>query len=899
MVVALAVLAVAIGWWLRRPDGASNDTDQASGAATPGSSRSKRAGGVAFTQPTETGRTIAGVVVMDGVPFPGATVRLISTRTIAGLPEPRVISDAAGRFDFGPQLATRYVVAAEKPSVTGATLAVDLRNPAAQPDQLRLVVHACDASVHGTIRDSSGGVIAKARVELAYGGTGVDGDGEGRYELCLPVGDNQLVLSADGYATAQASIRAFGRVRRDFSLVPEAIVVGRVVRADDRSPVAGASIELSRDDVPRISLQATSDDDGRFRVTGVTPGNHRITATGDRTAMKQAANVTAEIGREEPVVLVLEAAFSISGRVVERGGGAVSGTRIYATSDHVEMRALDGITQLDGRFVLEPAPPGNQRLYVPNFSIGPVKVTVESKDVDDVVIEVEPMASIAGRVMLDGKPVDGCNVQSSGASGVTDADGRFLLSVSPGPQQISAESNRVGAFTRGPKFELAKGEHKTGVEIELDLAGSIAGTVVDQHGAPVGGAMLEFSLLRGSDVGVATTADDGSFTARALSGGGDYGYVVKSGSRLTYPPVEGKRFPPIAVRDGKTHVTGVRIAIRYERLAITGRVVSSKNEPIPDVVVRADPRKDSPMAPTVVTDVNGTFAIRDLQAGAYTLRASSTRGDEKVEDVQAGRDDVVIRFPEPGAIEGTLDGFDQPVEIDAVRTDGTARSRTTASGDTFRFRSIAPGSYRVAASSPNGVANEVVTVTAGGVARLTLRKVGMGGVVTTVVDDTGRPVPKLRCYMDRAYVYLDSNDVTDGAGQFRFEKVLAGTSTVACYDDRVVANGQVTVVAGRTTRIELRTEKRAKRPGGYAGLELASQLDEVVVKAVLAGGPAERAGVLVGDVVVKIDDRDPEPQIWRTLDTADVGTKVKLTLERADKERIIYVTIEAAPGPSP
>lgn len=199
-------------------------------------------------------------------------MRLISKRTIAGRPEPRVISDAAGRFDFGPQLAMRYLVVAEKPTITGATLAVDLRTPTAQPapDQLRLVVHACDASVHGTIRDSSGGVIAKARVELAYGGTGVDGDQEGRYELCLPVGDHRLALSADGYARAEESIRAFGRVRRDFSLVPEAVVVGRVVRADDRSPVAGASIELSHDGVPRISLEATSDDDGRFRITGVT-----------------------------------------------------------------------------------------------------------------------------------------------------------------------------------------------------------------------------------------------------------------------------------------------------------------------------------------------------------------------------------------------------------------------------------------------------------------------------------------------------------------------------------------------------------------------------------------------------------------------------------------------------
>lgn len=62
------VLAIVIAWWLRRPDRTSNDTDQASGTANTGSSSSKRAGGLTFAQPNATGRTIAGVVVMDGAP---------------------------------------------------------------------------------------------------------------------------------------------------------------------------------------------------------------------------------------------------------------------------------------------------------------------------------------------------------------------------------------------------------------------------------------------------------------------------------------------------------------------------------------------------------------------------------------------------------------------------------------------------------------------------------------------------------------------------------------------------------------------------------------------------------------------------------------------------------------
>src|SRR5206468_1344104 len=54
-------------------------------------------------------RTVAGKVLRDDAPVAGVTVRLSSIASSAGvIAEPHVTTDAAGRFDFGPQLAMEY-----------------------------------------------------------------------------------------------------------------------------------------------------------------------------------------------------------------------------------------------------------------------------------------------------------------------------------------------------------------------------------------------------------------------------------------------------------------------------------------------------------------------------------------------------------------------------------------------------------------------------------------------------------------------------------------------------------------------------------------------------------------------------------------------------------------------
>jgi len=879
-----------------------------------------------FGQRGAAARRIAGIVLLDGAPVPGAMVRLASKVTAAGLgAEARVVADGSGRFDLGRQPAGAYLIVAEMPRLTSAIESIDLRDPTRPVDQLRLALHACDASIHGTIRDSAGGVIPKARVVLGDGrlttGAGAEADDAGTYELCVPVGGVGVVVKADGYGDLLEGINAFGRMLRDFSLLPEATVDGRVVREDDQAPIAGAIVELHSDDpqygrrVP--SLTTSSDAEGRFHFSGAAPGRHVVTAAAEGLATRRPVDVILEVGQpQDQVVCALAPTFAITGTVVEQGSraplaGVAIGMVQRTTRD--PRRRLEAVTQPDGSFVIDHVFPGDYEPYVQNYRLATtprLKVTVTSADAN-LTVEVERLASISGRVLRGGKPVDGARLNASQSTyAQSEHDGTYTLrGLEPGTFQIYAESKRIGAFTNGPKVTVAKGEQKIGVDVEMELSASIAGVVVDQNDAPVAGVSVSLTLLRGRDFGTATTADDGTFSARALSGGGEYAYEVRQGdgSSLSYPPATGRRHPPIMVRDGQSQITGVRIKIRRERLSIAGRVLDAAGAPVADVAVTAMPVGGYSRSPSAATDETGAFTIHDLPAGAYSVHARAARNDQHEENVAAGRTDLVLRLPGVGGIDGTLAGFTVGPEIVARRVNGGGtRHRATITGETFVLRDLPAGTYQVVATSSSGIDFTSVEVPPAAMAKLALRQRGFGTIAGTVVDEATRaPIAGLRCHLfteaERFGHDRPNADVgiSDSKGAYRFDRVLAGTASVTCANDTTHAGGESEVSSGQTTRLDLtaRTAKITKR--AHIGLEVEVQLGETMVKAVETGGAAARAGLVVGDVILLINNRAISPwgaqDLVSDIEDGSMGKQLTFSIERADKPMTVLLTVEPAP----
>lgn len=919
-VVVAVVLLLAVVFWHRTRSTAKTSTTTAQ--QHKGGGRS--IGTIAMTEDPAAQKRVAGTVFVERVPAAGATVRLVDGRSGE---ERSVQSDATGHFDFGGVLIGRYAVLAEVPHATGAAVIADLRNPTAAPpaDQLRLVAHTCEAVLHGVIRDASGGTIAKARiVETArfMSGPGVDSGEDGSYELCVSIGNSSIAVRADGYADVVAQVAAYGKLRRDFDLVPEAVVAGRAVRADDGSPVAGARVTLMADR-PRMDgvpfFAAISDSDGQFRFRGVGRGSYTLNASASHLATAEPQAVEADLSAPvEDVKCVLSPALSIAGRVVDKKKNPVVGASVSMMS----IRSFDWtgnddgvVTQTDGSFVFDHLMPGEYHVGVRDYELPRAarQLTLDKSDLTDVVLEVEALGSIAGRVTRAGKPVEGAYVNakavdeksrdfvSYASSTQADADGRFTLrGLHAGTYNVYAQSERVGAFTEGPRITLADAEAKTGVEVEMELAGSIAGTVVDQNDAPVAGVHLSFSLLHGADVGQATTGEDGTFRASALSGGGDYIYEIRpaAAAQIELHPVDGKRFPPIPVKDGSTQVTGVRIKIRYERLSITGRVVTSSGEGAADVSVSAEPEPQRGWAaPMATTDTAGRFTIRDLPEGTYTIRAQAANASQRVKGVAAGTKGVEVKLPGLGTIEGTLVGFTKAPTVMAYTTNDddmmNGPTRAVINGKKFTFANAPAGHYAISARADDGYATGEATVTAGAKAEITLTNKGVGTVEGRVVDEKGAPVADIRCMGGGGRATFSDSD-----GNFKLEHVAAGQTSVVCFNTAGRAMGTTTLEPGSTAHVDVVLKSRgAAFTRSYAGLEFETRLSDVVVKQVEAKSPGETAGVKIGDVLQKIGERAVDGRwgadtVQRMIESRPPGTAITLTIERNDKEQTVELELE-------
>jgi hypothetical protein len=235
-----------------------------------------------------------------------------------------------------------------------------------------------------------------------------------------------------------------------------------------------------------------------------------------------------------------------------------------------------------------------------------------------------------------------------------------------------------------------------------------------------------------------------------------------------------------------------------------------------------------------------------------------------------------------------------------------ARHRAVITGETFVFRDLPAGTYQVVASSSSGLDFTSVEVPPAALAKLALRQRGFGTIAGTVVDEATRaPIAGLRCHLfteaerfghDRPNA---DTAVTDSKGVYRFERVLAGTASVACANDAIFSRGEGEVSAGQTSQLDLTVRPTKVTRPAHIGLEVEVQLGETMVKAVETGGAAARAGLAVGDVILQINDR--AVPAWRAQDLVSdiedgsLGKQIKLAIERADKPMTVQLTVEPVP----
>ncbi len=813
------------------------------GATTPGARKPDPR-----TQPRA---SIKGTVRDDaGAPIPGATVcadpssdelplELLKVPTCAR-------SDAAGAYTLDKLLApARYTVTAAADSFAPEVYRKDgdrgsswfrLAQGEAKTG-VDVVLRKGGVAVTGVVNDLSGGPIAHARVRASQGRWGgrsslppVETDERGAFTVWTAPGWVTISASADGYADADESIKAPGKV--ELLLTPEASVSGIVLDAQSGKPVEGARVQIATPEW-RWS-QHVSDKtgaDGKFRVTGMTPGRFVATATAETAYGRSEGSFLIGLGQHvEDVIVKVHPASRVSGKVVIAGsqGKICPDASVQLTDKEQESRMFGGGADANDVVVIEGVLPGRYSVqvwcasYATRETYPPVEVA--GKDVTGLEWEVDPGAAIRGRVLTkSGEPIARAEVVGRSAGGrgrgeyrmdTSRADGRFEIEgLRPGQYRLNAETDQAVMPLDPPVVDIAAGA-VVDKDIVLEDSGSVKGLVVDERGSPIANVTVDaWPLIRETSWRDNSSVTDaaGAFELKGLRPG-DYRVAARRGwgDMLRKPGTtdDTMDFDKVSVKLGAP--ASVKLVVSSETGVIRGAVVTADGNPVGDAFLSSARESDAAGAAggtvretrgwgwgdtdkPVLTGTDGSFTIDRLAAGKYTIRAYRKGGGEAVaEHVEPGAT-VKMIIKATGSIEGTVragDGSaiaeDLSIQIQDLETGLSREESLFRTGGRYAVRDLPAGHYTVTATASGGSAKVEVDLRDGET------KTGVDISLDALVTLTGRvvklgtttPVSGMRMSAEResgnGRRYIMNNDsedrdhITDDQGRFTIKKAPKG-----------------------------------------------------------------------------------------------------------------------------
>lgn len=270
---------------------------------------------------------------------------------------------------------------------------------------------------------------------------------------------------------------------------------------DAGKPVDGATIELRG-----LDTQVATSAAGKATIAPVIPGWYQLAAWAPGFAR---AYTWLEVqGDATTARVALRRGAAVSGRVVDGAGAPVAGARVTfgGASDwsvQIDARRDGQLTGADGRFRFDAIAAGSVRFDAHHPDYAPATSAIVTLDgatpVDDVEIVVPDGATVSGKVVDDkGAPVASARVRIAvaGAGFVSgpprqvfsDDGGGFTVRGLPMRGLEAAAVSDLGASATVPID--ATGGDVTGVELVIDVTGTISGVVVDPGGEPIEGVQV-------------------------------------------------------------------------------------------------------------------------------------------------------------------------------------------------------------------------------------------------------------------------------------------------------------------------------------------------------------------------------------------------------------------------
>jgi protocatechuate 3,4-dioxygenase beta subunit len=507
-------------------------------------------------------------------------------------------TDAEGRAAPGPVVPGPWVLRADADGYLSSESVLLTIDEAGVPEQT--LVLSLPGRIEGIVVDADGRPVPGAFVSVSTDALWTVGESEARAD------------------TFRSSLVAAGTLGVTKGPVPEVPIWGR----DDPEPVGNAR----------------ADDDGRFALHGLMPGEYTLQALHGDFAASEEVTVRVRAGSAHTgIVLVLRTGVPLTGRVVDGNGRPVGNASVELDDGSSYVTDRRGTFHAGLRR-------GRQVLVARARGLAPARLEVRMPDtaLDVELVLGEADARLHGRVEDgNGQPIENAQVTVHMTDGLfatrvdwTDARGLWAIDgLPPGEAELDVEHGDYLPVTH----DVVASAHPDTVDVVLEDGWSVE-IDVRHFGTdePVAGASVTGGGLH------ARTNREGLAKLGPLAG-----------DRVTLR-IEAELFPPKTVRVQRPAGAVAEVAVDLvEGGSLAGTVTDYRGDPVPGSrVVVHDADTDEVLA-DVHAGAGGRFRVDGIPEGDLVLEAfpPPSREDDLAEvaqssDVLRGRvtDGVELRF---------------------------------------------------------------------------------------------------------------------------------------------------------------------------------------------------------------------------------------------------------------
>ena len=576
------------------------------------------------------------------------------------------------------------------------------RNPSSNERYYELVMMP-EAALAGMVTDMQGVPIPSAYVGLR-GARGrkdlralpadrayTDKDGQFTFEF-FPPGSYRFEVDALGFSPLETPWVTAGVSDLLFQLDTGSSISGRVVEAATGKALPHVGVfARERSDFNYRVAHADADDRGEFTISGLIPATFLLSINRTKDdpnvpyALPEPVSVTVPQGQSVTgVELRAVMGGSVSGRVVDADTAQPPQTSAFVLARGSGPMPWQGGAKIekDGSYTIYGFPPGEYTL-TPGYSELPYAETKQpvrirgSTPITGMNLTLAKLDKNTGKdQLLTGKVIDetgaaveGANVAAvpsdnsgfDGSSALTDAEGEFAISFVRTPKQVYVQAFMQGAMSRraGPIAPLGNS-----CTLRLEPAGRIEGTVVDESGEPVSGAVVAaigdedagsimnneaawraMREIRGTKAGTSKT---GTFLMPSVMAGSYRLEVYVPAAALNVPVAKAHA----QVRAGDTLRT--RLVVDTQGLGTIEGTITMNGSPVQD------------------THVSATSHATGLLGGAPWMDSaqdySDSSGHYVLPHIQPGKARVVAELIPSGQTNADLVRHNQFVEVEAGQT---------------------------------------------------------------------------------------------------------------------------------------------------------------------------------------------------------------------------------------